>query len=55
MEPPWLVAVEAELSGLYQLEGVTHAILARRDDFSLAAVPEGFPGERSLAALLAAL
>ncbi len=55
MEPPWLAPVEAELEGLYQLEGITHAILARRDGFSLAAVPEGLPGERSPVALLAAL
>ncbi len=55
MELPRLATVEAELSGLYQLEGVTHAILARRYDFSLAAVPEGLPRERSLSALLAVL
>ncbi len=55
MEPPRLATVEAELSELYQLEGVTHAILVRRDGFSLAAVPGGLPRERSLAALLATL
>lgn len=47
--------VEAELVGLYQLEGVTHAVLARRDGLSLAAVPEDQPGEKSLSATLAAL
>lgn len=55
MEPPWHAPVEAELEGLYPLEGATHVILARRDGFPLAAVPEDLPGEKSLAALLAAL
>ncbi len=54
-ESAWLVVVEAELEGLYQLEGVTHAILSRRDGLPLAAVPEDRQGEKSLAATLAAL
>ncbi len=51
----WLSVVEAELEGLYQLEGVSHAILARRDGLPLAAVPGARKGEKSLAATLAAL
>ncbi|MFQ5911242.1 MAG: roadblock/LC7 domain-containing protein [Thermoplasmata archaeon] len=52
---PWLRVVEAELEALYQLTGVVHAILARRDGLSLAAVPHGRPTEKRLAAMLAAL
>lgn len=43
------------MEGLYQLEGVSHAILARRDGLPLAAVPEARRREKSLAATLAAL
>jgi predicted regulator of Ras-like GTPase activity (Roadblock/LC7/MglB family) len=51
----WLRVAEGELEGLYQLAGVVHAILARRDGLSLAAVPHGRPTEKRLAAMLAAL
>lgn len=51
----WLDLVAGELEGLYQIAGVTHAILARRDGLPLAAVPEDRRDERSLAAILAAL
>lgn len=54
-EMPWLRVAEAELEGLYQLTGVMHAILARRDGLSLAAVPHARPSEKRLAAMLAAL
>lgn len=51
----WQAVVESELEGLYQLEGVTHAVLARRDGFPLGAVSEDRKEEKSLASILAAL
>ncbi len=53
--PGWLGVVEAELEGLYQLSGVLHAVLARRDGLPIASVPEGYPQEKTLSATLAAL
>lgn len=54
-QPEWLRIAEAELEGLYQLTGVIHAVLARRDGLCISAVPSGHPSEKRLSAVLAAL
>lgn len=52
---PWQQRVRDELDGLYQLQGVTHTILVRRDGLPLAAQPPGRPEEKRLAAMIAAV